>query len=297
MKSTCATCLDGIIQAAATPFALVTDGVVALTNARFAELVGLPCEKVIGSPPGSLLPGLGLEGIVPEVVRQNRPLTIERTISFAGRQTPVWARAVPVKMAAREAALLMVVDTSALHQGQVALLRQMRKARTDNIWIFDEDLRVVYAELEPELQALRERPDFDPHALLPPGQGDEVRQILAAAKKEPGKQHSVTLRSQRESGRLLTVYADIIYYADTLSGYYLCCTRTRELRGSGIVTRLKEAYGVYTDVELAKLLQTSPAMLSRARHGRKPPGDWIIKAWEDRSVSADWLLTGRGSKF
>ncbi len=296
MERSCNLCLAGIIHAFPAPQALVEGGVLVLANTRFADLLGLDRARLPGTPPGALLPGLGLEGVISDVVRHNRALDIERSVTIAGRRTSLWAQAVPVKSPAG-AALLTVVDTSALHQGQVALLRQMRKVRTDNIWIFDEKFNVVYADLEPDMEAERNKPGFVPLRLLQPGQGDEARQALQRAKDSNGGQISVTLRTQRGDGRLLTVYADIIYHMDTLGGYYLCCTRTRELRGSGVITRLKEAYGVHTDVGLAKLLNTSPAMLSRARHGRRPPGEWIIKAWEDKAVSADWLLTGRGNKF
>ncbi len=226
MNAACDRCLAAIINASPAPLALVAGGVVTLANRHFADLAGLPPEKTAGCAPGALFPGLGLEGLVPETILRNHAHTVERTITVAGRQASIWAQILPVSAMEGGAALLTAVDTSALHRGQVALLQQMRKTRTDNIWVFDAELRVVYAELEPELQALRGRPDFHPLRLLQPGQEAGARQALREAKDNPGRQVSVVLRTRRESGRLITVYADIIF-CGTRWAATICAARAR----------------------------------------------------------------------
>lgn len=62
----------------------------------------------------------------------------------------------------------------------------------------------------------------------------------------------------------------------------------------GILARLKTAFGVETDTDLAKSLGLQQGSISKAKQKRAVPPSWITTVALTRGVSADWLLTGEG---
>lgn len=62
----------------------------------------------------------------------------------------------------------------------------------------------------------------------------------------------------------------------------------------GILARLKTAFGVETDTDLAKSLGLQQGSISKAKQKRAIPPSWITTVALTKGVSADWLLTGEG---
>ena len=62
----------------------------------------------------------------------------------------------------------------------------------------------------------------------------------------------------------------------------------------GVLARLKTAFGVETDTDLAKSLGLQQGSVSKAKQKRAVPPSWITTVALTKGVSADWLLTGEG---
>ncbi len=58
--------------------------------------------------------------------------------------------------------------------------------------------------------------------------------------------------------------------------------------------RLKVAFGVETDTDLARALDLQQGSISKAKQKRAIPPSWITTVALGQGVSADWLLTGEG---
>ncbi|UQZ90716.1 hypothetical protein C4J81_16495 [Deltaproteobacteria bacterium Smac51] len=90
---------------------------------------------------------------------------------------------------------------------------------------------------------------------------------------------------------------DICYLAGGIfGGRFYAASRKTTPAGSRIVLRLKEAWGVREDQELAARLGTSQATVSRANQRESVPASWLVKTFEETDFSLDWLLTGQGFK-
>ena len=297
MTTDCVSCINALVTVTPTAAAAVISGVVRHANDRMCELLGLSHSRITGVSPGSMLPGMGLERLVSEALARREARHVERQVQLGNRAAALWVGVTPVGTATDGAALLTVYDTSAQLRGQIALLQQMRKVRTDNMWILDEDLRPVYADVDPVMQAQSEEPDFTAYDVIALESHADARRALEKAKSLPGETVETILRSRRPGLRKSTVYVDIVFFHDAFAGgHFFCCTRRRELQSAGVIDRLREAYEALTDLELAAELQISPSSISRAKNGTVPPA-WIISAWQQKGVSADWLLTGRGEKY
>lgn len=96
MNTSCDQCLASIVQSAPAPVAVVTRGAILYASRRFADLLNMPPERIAGSTPGALLPGIGLEGLIPDSIRTNRPHSMERLVTLGERQASLWAQSIPV---------------------------------------------------------------------------------------------------------------------------------------------------------------------------------------------------------
>ena len=69
----------------------------------------------------------------------------------------------------------------------------------------------------------------------------------------------------------------------------------RKLDPKAIVGRMKEAHKICTDEELACRFGVSVAALYSGAEDPEVLGDWILSLWNEKGISMDWVLTGKGS--
>ncbi len=74
------------------------------------------------------------------------------------------------------------------------------------------------------------------------------------------------------------------------------------LQWNAVIQRLFEIYGTATQKELAEMLDVTPALVSRwltdnPKEKRCPTWKTLCKVIEDKCVTWDWLLEGRGPKY
>ena len=62
------------------------------------------------------------------------------------------------------------------------------------------------------------------------------------------------------------------------------------------LSRVIEAAGCRTDVELAAFLGTKQSLISDARRRNTVPAEWLIVLLRLKKINPDWILTGQGPR-
>lgn len=60
--------------------------------------------------------------------------------------------------------------------------------------------------------------------------------------------------------------------------------------------RIFEATGCHTQVELAELLGIRQSSISDAKRRRTIPAEWLLKIFDKKGISPDWIRTGVGNE-
>ena len=64
----------------------------------------------------------------------------------------------------------------------------------------------------------------------------------------------------------------------------------------GAIKRVFEAAECRTQVELANFLQVRQSSVSDAKRRKSIPSEWLVKLFEKKRISPDWILYGEGGK-
>lgn len=184
------------------------------------------------------------------------------------------------------------INVENFHILELAYLHKLRRVQDDELWVLDSDGGVIWRK-----EAQSDDDIFISHNLIEFIHEDcqsGWRRILANAKKYPGEVHSFQTRAKSD-GQMR--YVDLCYLADIIvGGRFYMVSRHNMPSGSRLILRLKEAWAINSDDELARRLGTNKAAIRRADAEEAVPPAWLVRTGQLTGFSIDWLLTGQGSK-
>lgn len=187
---------------------------------------------------------------------------------------------------------LEVVSVEKLQTLEATYLNKLRRVLDDNLFILDDEGMIIWhrsadqgygnciSSLSAESILEEDRPKWN--------------KALAAAKKKPGQGVEVTVKVKLDGS---IRYIDLCYVPGTLMGgrFYMASRRSVP-SGSRIIDRLKEAWAVDSDEELARRLGVAKNDIGQATSETNVPPDWLVKTGQLTGFSIDWLLTGYGER-
>lgn len=217
MKKDCKDCIFSLVDNLDTAAFVVESGLVLHANKSFLKIFNAKAKSFLNFPPPEVFNQLYLNSLVPEAISKNRSFRFEKKVTWIdGIEKYILIVITPVKGTPSHA-IVRVFDTSGQRRMQIALVQQMRKFRTDDIWILSEDLIPLYVEAEKELIELTKKPDFTPIKLIVEEAREEALSFFGRAKDNPGKTLKAVFRAKRK-GKVLTTYIDVVYLLDSFVG-------------------------------------------------------------------------------
>lgn len=216
----------------------------------------------------------------------------EITLKLSGQHTLCWCESHSLINHDRLLHFLEILDLEQFRTLEAAYLHQLRRVVDDNLWILDDDGALIWMRANgPEFEKLRGR---DSRELVLAGDRPLWDATLARGKSNPGRTQEIRLRSALNGG---TRFIDLCYLPGSImGGRFYVASRSDTPSGSRVVLRLKEAWGVSTDTDLARRLGTNKSAVSRANDAESVPPAWLVKTGQATGFSLDWLLTGQGEK-
>ena len=187
---------------------------------------------------------------------------------------------------------LEIVNVEMFRKLEAAYLHQLRRVVDDNLWILDEDGRLIWVRADN--QNFKNFLGRDSRALIFKADQQSWDTVLIEAKTSPGQTKEVQLRAAADASAR---FIDVCYLAGTLmGGRFYAASRSTSPSGSRIILRLKEAWAVSNDEDLARHLGTKKSAIHRANAAESVPPVWLVKTGQMTGFSLDWLLTGQGDK-
>ncbi len=226
-----------------------------------------------------------------------KPQSTELIIDFYGEERLVMYSVFLAGCAKEPDKLLsMIFDLTAQRSADLAYLQKMQHCPSDNLWIFDQDLYLVWHEKQDEQLDIG---GFMPDLVLA-RDCHRVHEICKKAQNRPGMPVSFAcrLKAKPQSGTVQTLQVDLVYVPILFNqGHFLAVTRPQLFTSSAIIDRMKDALALTSDIQLAGTLNISPSAVSKARVSPKPPFNWMWLVHQTALVSFDWLLNGKGQKY
>lgn len=267
------------------------NGKIILANKSFTYLFGTCAD--CGENFYTVAGDARVRGISEQATRTDSVQGAEIPLTLGGKNYFVQYLAVPMK---KNHIVSILIDDTLRIESLIAHVRQLRKSAYDHTWILSDNSppTVVWASIgsehcQKDLGMVAEKLVF---------KGDEgkINECLHNAKSSPGKLCSVAVRPAENPDQ--TIDIDIVYYPTVyLLGHYIASSHVRKPSSSQVIDRLKNAFMVETDTELAEALEIPPSAITRAKKQKMPPLSWLEKAFRIKGVSMDWLLGAKGSKF
>lgn len=216
----------------------------------------------------------------------------EITLNFSGKSALCWCEIHSLVIDGQLVHFLEIMDVERFHTLEAAYLHQLRRVMDDNLWVLDEAGDLVWVRTNNQvLQSFLGR---DSAALILESDRQLWKRTLSLAQNNPGQTQEVQIRAAADgAGR----YIDLCYLdGSPMGGRFYVASRSTVPTGSRIILRLKEAWTVSTDDDLAKQLGTKKSAISRANAEESVPPVWLVKTGQLTGFSLDWLLTGQGEK-
>lgn len=188
--------------------------------------------------------------------------------------------------------LISLHDVGMMRTMEAAYLHKIRKVADDNLWILDSSTTLLWARTSsPELDAAI---GCRAHELVLTEDRAIWDKCIRKARNRPGTPVECAVRSSAD-GMARTV--DVCYLSGGLfGGRFYVASRSTEPTGCRIVRRLKEAWQVRTDKDLADKLETAQSSISLANKSESVPPAWIVHTGTHTGASMDWIAYGQGQK-
>lgn len=169
-------------------------------------------------------------------------------------------------------------------------LQRISRSVADDLWILDSELAVLDCSLcaEPsESRARRGRHFLD---LLGGDGGQVFRDAVSRAELTPGEPVFVEgLELDGEPSEM-----DVAWLPDAFYGIRVyAASRPLRPHHAGLMDRLREAYHVDTDADLARAMDVSAGAVAQWRRSGSVPCERLMQCYGDNRVHVHWLLTGR----
>lgn len=205
-----------------------------------------------------------------------------------------WCETYSVKILGKITHLLTMTDATQQRAFEASHLEMViRKVNDDNLWIMGEDLQLLYVRADAAaLNSYIGRPTAE---LVAPADRPAWERCIRAARDAPEQTIECSVCAASDGlPRMITIQ---YLPSGTYGGRYYAATRRDEPHGIRVLRRIKEAYQIRTDAELAHAMGITPSAVSRANTTGKYPDSWVLNTWRATGVSAHWLLTGQGPKM
>ena len=187
---------------------------------------------------------------------------------------------------------LEIVNVDMFRRLEAAYLHQLRRVVDDNLWILDEEGRLIWVRADN--QQFKNFLGYESRALIFEADRQLWDSVLIEAKAAPGQTKEVQLRAAADAS---SRFIDVCYLAGTImGGRFYAASRSTSPAGARIILRLKEAWSVSRDEDLALHLGTKKSAIHRANATESVPPVWLVKTGQMTGFSLDWLLTGQGDK-
>ncbi|UZP67700.1 helix-turn-helix domain containing protein [Desulfovibrio mangrovi] len=296
-QQTIATVLASLVDAMQRPATLRdATGTVEHANTAFLRLWGNPREKGL---PAHLAPVDDTAQTVDDTALDTRcSRAADVVITAGGRPVPVRWETTPAYTHGEPEQLAGII-TTVLPLAQYLNLelhyaRQIAGSPMDNLWILNEELRILAAQGDRDSLA-RTSTGALATDLVHGGEVEMLRERLEQARERPGQVIIGQITGQRRTGMRRVIVRIVYRMGEGGTGRYYATTRLLGPLGEQIIERLMLAYDVTTGAALARAMGVSPTIISRKRQADEVPASWIVDCFNRTGASADWLLTGRGA--
>ena len=274
------------------PVAIIRhDYTVSLHNRHFAELcTAEACRSTIFD---ALNHAPGLARLF--VATDTRYTGLEIALcDHQGNDCVYWCEAYTLRLGGKILRGLVMADMTQQRAFEAAHLEMIiRKVSDDNLWIVGDDLTLLYVRAD--IAALHDHMGLPAVELVAPADRPAWERCMLAAKNAPEQTIDCSVRAASDGlPRMITIQ---YLPGGTYGGRYYAATRRDEPHGIRVVLRIKEAYQVRTDAELAERMGIRSSAISRVNISGTVPPAWVINTWHVTGVSAHWLLTGQGQKM
>ena len=285
--------LKSLLEKLPVPTILHRDnGEILLTNASFKKFFG-----VIANPESKnffvLTADTRVQSTCEKAITTKGMQGIELPITLNDKSYLVQYLALPLKD--NFIASLIINDTLRI-ESLIAHVRQLRKSAYDHTWIISNcpEPKIIWSntphgDAQNNLGMIVEQ-------LVHPEDVSKITECLNKAQKNPGKLTSIAVRPIETPEQ--TIDLDVIFYPNLyFYGHFIASSHVRRPGSNVVIDRLKSAFMVESDTELAEALNVPPSAITRAKKQKMPPLAWLEKAFNSKGVSMDWLLGARTTKF
>lgn len=287
----CADCLQGIISGAPCPAIVISDGDILSVNKPLVSFLERSEERILADGLDNIFPNVPLKSIASEALKKRKSTKLAREILIGTRRAALRFSFVPVN---GDLVLLWFEDLEPIYQAQLLFLRQIRRAPLDHLWVVDEDLIITHSSLEnPDAfgvnvgdNILNVWPDETDRA--------QAEENFHQARITPGVPIRTKFNLRDGKGFVPVEIGGMFVHAPNAGGYYLLAAHSGRVGGNDAVNRLKQAYDVVTDAQLAAALGKSKSTISNARREGLDPA-WAYAAIASTGYSGDWIMTGKGN--
>lgn len=216
----------------------------------------------------------------------------ELTVNLVARPTLCWCETHSLEDDEALYHLFSILDVEKFHAMEANYLYQTRRVIDDNLWIIDEDGSLIWLQVkDPSYDYFFGRPSRE---LVAENERHLWDRALAQAKANSGQTHSFSLTSAT-TGSIF--YIEAYYLPDTLmGGRYYVTSRQALPTGSCLLARVKEAWAVSANSDLAARLGVDEADIIGINSESDVPASWLVATGQATGFSVDWLISGRGVK-
>ncbi|WP_421901270.1 helix-turn-helix domain-containing protein [Maridesulfovibrio sp.] len=204
-------------------------------------------------------------------------------------------RAIPLK--SNDQVCLIFDNLNIRHKLECSLLQNLHTPQHDCFWILNSKLEVTYMHPTPACPLQMSASPFNIYDAFPASEHSMLRQNLTQARLSPYELTPATLTIISPEGNieteLNTLYAPDPFYNDR----YLCALNSGHSTARQIISRLRIAFNVEKDSQLAKKLGVSPPAIAAAKKKNRVPDSWLMNCYRQCRASVQWLDSGRGSMY